>query len=439
MSVLSYVKRPRHAVDDVLMADIRSRLAQPRSSHRSRAAGIYRAGRAPQWATTAEADQGGEDDGDRDEEAAAEEEEEEEKRKRRTEEATEDSSAAAELARAALLPLPCPDPLDEASAVEAAAERRRRALARRLASRAEVDAEAEPPPVREGAEDEGPQSVDAVEEDDEDSGDESGASQSSSSSSSPPPRLLFVPVFRRAAQRSTLRDGDEDEGGTGGQGLGEEDGEEERERRRELSLSALQRSMAREEEREARKAAGGLEGEQSIDDGDEGPDGEAAERELDEWKMRELRRIQRERSAAELWKTAMKEGGVQRLTGDGDGETEAEVGPSTAAAGSDAPSRYLQRYFHRGAFFADERAAEPKVFSRDFQQPTGDDRSVGDRRLLPKVLQVKRFGLKGSSKYTTLQDQDTSRRRGGEGADDLPPPAREVGTRGYRGLGVGKG
>ena len=94
-----------------------------------------------------------------------------------------------------------------------------------------------------------------------------------------------------------------------------------------------------------------------------------------------------------------------------------------------------------GAFFSDERTAEPSVFSRDFQQPTGEDRTV-DRQLLPKVLQVKRFGLKGRSKYTHLTDQDTSRRGGEKGtghADEQQPiTAREVGVRGYRGQGAGR-
>jgi len=47
------------------------------------------------------------------------------------------------------------------------------------------------------------------------------------------------------------------------------------------------------------------------------------------------------------------------------------------------------------------------VNQRDFSAPTGEDRTV-DRTLLPKVLQVKKFGLKGRTKYTHLVDQDTS-------------------------------
>jgi microfibrillar-associated protein 1 len=54
----------------------------------------------------------------------------------------------------------------------------------------------------------------------------------------------------------------------------------------------------------------------------------------------------------------------------------------------------LQKYYHAGAFYLDEN--DP-VFQRDFSAPTGADATV-DRTLLPQVLQVKKFGVKGRTK-----------------------------------------
>ncbi len=68
--------------------------------------------------------------------------------------------------------------------------------------------------------------------------------------------------------------------------------------------------------------------------------------------------------------------------------------------------RYMQRYYHKGAFFQDDDNKD-EIFQRDFTEATGEDRTV-DKSLLPSVMQVKKFGLKGRTKYTHLADQDTT-------------------------------
>lgn len=55
----------------------------------------------------------------------------------------------------------------------------------------------------------------------------------------------------------------------------------------------------------------------------------------------------------------------------------------------------------------DSVKVESDVRTREFNQPTLEDNF--DKASLPAVLQVKKFGFKGRTKYTHLLDQDTTR------------------------------
>lgn len=66
---------------------------------------------------------------------------------------------------------------------------------------------------------------------------------------------------------------------------------------------------------------------------------------------------------------------------------------------------FMQKYYHKGAFYQDD---DNEVLNRDYTAPTVDE--VRNKDLLPKVMQVKNFGLAGRTKYTHLVDQDTSKR-----------------------------
>ncbi|VVA99602.1 unnamed protein product [Arabis nemorensis] len=61
----------------------------------------------------------------------------------------------------------------------------------------------------------------------------------------------------------------------------------------------------------------------------------------------------------------------------------------------------MQRYYHKGAFFQ-----EDDIFQRDFSAPTGEDKL--DISKLHKILQVKKFGHSGRTKWTHLLNEDTT-------------------------------
>jgi microfibrillar-associated protein 1 len=74
--------------------------------------------------------------------------------------------------------------------------------------------------------------------------------------------------------------------------------------------------------------------------------------------------------------------------------------------------RFMQKYYHKGAFFqsnSDDRAATvgtDNIFTRDFSAPTGEDKM--DKTILPKVMQVKHFGRSGRTKWSHLVNEDTT-------------------------------
>lgn len=207
------------------------------------------------------------------------------------------------------------------------------------------------------------------------------------------PRLK--PVFVRKKDRLTIQEREKEE-----------------QRQEQLKLEAKKAAEERRRytlklvEQEARAEVEGVEKEIDVDSAlmavCSDDDNDEAEYEL--WKLRELKRIKRDREEREaLIKEREETERVSKLTPE-ERRAEARNNPKQVTNEKQKGKyKFLQKYYHRGAFFMEK---EDKVFGRDFAEPTLDDHF--DKTILPKVMQVKNFGRSGRTKYTHLVDQDTT-------------------------------
>ncbi|CAN1272006.1 Microfibrillar-associated protein 1 [Linum perenne] len=144
-----------------------------------------------------------------------------------------------------------------------------------------------------------------------------------------------------------------------------------------------------------------LEMEASVADVDTDDELNEAE-EYEAWKVREIGRIKRDRDAREAMVKEKEEiERVRNMT-----EEERREWERKNPKSGPAPKkkwRFMQKYFHKGAFFQDEPDDQA---GRDFSEPTGDDKM--DKSILPKVMQVKHFGRSGRTKWTHLVNEDTT-------------------------------
>lgn len=207
------------------------------------------------------------------------------------------------------------------------------------------------------------------------------------------PRLK--PVFVRKSDRKTIQEKEEEE-------RRQMEMERERERLHEESVKQTRKIIQDEVSRE--KLA-----EKENDENivcDFATDDELDENDYEAWKLRELKRIKRDREEKERVEKEKEE--IQRIRN----MTEEErleflkLNPKKVTNKSEKGKyKFLQKYYHRGAFFMDE---DDELYKRNYAEPTLEDHF--DKTILPKVMQVKNFGMAGRTKYTHLLDQDTTRR-----------------------------
>lgn len=146
--------------------------------------------------------------------------------------------------------------------------------------------------------------------------------------------------------------------------------------------------------------------EKKVEDSDDwvNTDDENDEAAYEAWKLRELKRIKRDKDEKEQYERERME--VERMHSMTEEERRAELRANPRVVTNKASKgkyKFLQKYYHRGAFFLEQ---EDNVYKRDFSAPTLEDHF--DKTILPKVMQVKNFGRSGRTKYTHLVDQDTT-------------------------------
>ena len=69
----------------------------------------------------------------------------------------------------------------------------------------------------------------------------------------------------------------------------------------------------------------------------------------------------------------------------------------------------MQKYYHKGAFYqGSDNEGNNDIEERDFNMPTGEDKT--DKTFMPSILQKRQgtFGRKGNSKWTHLTNEDTT-------------------------------
>ncbi|KAK5017976.1 splicing factor, Prp19-binding domain-containing protein [Cryomyces antarcticus] len=254
--------------------------------------------------------------------------------------------------------------------------------------------------------------------------------ESSSEDEAPQPKLLR-PVFLKKGQRQPSI--------AAANAKSEEEAYAEAEAQRKEKMDALVQEQL--EKDAAAKAAG----KKAWDDDDEGladeiddTDGVDAEAERAAWRLRELRRVKREREAIELAEKELEE--VERRKNLTAAEREAEdreyIEKQKAEREGRGQMGFMQKYHHRGAFFQDDDVAQ-ELAKRDIVGARFVDDPM-NRDTLPQYMQIRdmtKLGKKGGTKYRDLKSEDTGRwgefgdRRGprenGYGVDERFRPDRD--------------
>jgi microfibrillar-associated protein 1 len=196
-----------------------------------------------------------------------------------------------------------------------------------------------------------------------------------------------------------------------------------------------------------------LDADTAVDD----TDGVDPDSEYLAWKLRELMRIKRDRAKIEEAEAEIAEKERRRNLTAAEREEEDRIRleqqkQEEEEKGGKGQAKFMQKYFHKGAFFTDELAAkgldERRYMGAHFEDET-------NKEVLPEYMRIRdmtKLGKKGRTRYRDLKSEDTgrwgqfgdSRRREGprddssyRGDDDRFKPDRfREGDRGREGTGA---
>ncbi|KAK4099553.1 hypothetical protein N658DRAFT_160858 [Parathielavia hyrcaniae] len=247
------------------------------------------------------------------------------------------------------------------------------------------------------------------ESDEEGSEEESEEEDESEEEEEAPRRLMMRPKFIPKSQRQASGSGTATAGLTSETNPSEEDAAAAEEARLKAADALIEEQIKKDL---AARAAGKKHWEsddggsdKEVDDTDDiDPEAEYAA-----WKLRELKRLRREREAIEVKEKELAE--IERRRNLTEEERQAEDEEHLAKQREEKESRgklaYMQKYFHKGAFYHDESKAAG-LDKRDLVGAKFADDV--NRELLPKALQLRdqtKVGKKGATKYRDLKSEDT--------------------------------
>jgi microfibrillar-associated protein 1 len=241
---------------------------------------------------------------------------------------------------------------------------------------------------------------------------EDESSEEESSSEDEAPKKLLRPVFLKKNERNKI---------AAPVKSADEIAAEEEARRQEQARALVQEQV---EQRIAEKAAGKKDWDDDVEDADinaiDDTDGVDPDAEYAAWKLRELKRIKRERLAIEEAEAERAE--IERRRNLSAAEREAEdrafIEKQQEEKGDRGPMQYMQKYFHKGAFFTDE-LKELGVDRRNLMNARFEDQT--NREVLPEYMQIRdmtKLGKKGRTRYRDMKTEDTG--KWGDFGDDRP-------------------
>lgn len=265
---------------------------------------------------------------------------------------------------------------------------------------------------------------------------EESSEEEDSSSDDEPKKPMLAPKFISKAQRNKLQNAQPTKSA-------DEIAAEEERRKKEQADAMLQAQIERDQ---AARAAGkkAWDDEDNIEDEVDDTDGLDPEAERAAWKLRELKRVRRDRLAIEEKEKEREE--IERRRGLTAEEREAEDKAFIEAQKDDQEGKgkmaYMQKYFHKGAFFQgdEEQDEEVKaVLNRDLAGARFVD-ETSSKEVLPEYMRIRdmsKLGKKGRTKYQDLKSEDTGRwgtfegkKKGYDGLDDRfrPDDPRDGGS-----------
>ncbi|XP_047322373.1 microfibrillar-associated protein 1-like [Impatiens glandulifera] len=242
------------------------------------------------------------------------------------------------------------------------------------------------------------------EEEEEEEGDEEESEYETDSEEETTGMAMVKPVFVPKSERDTIAERERLEA--------EELALEESVKKRLEERKAETKKIVVEEIRKDVEIQRNIELEADAADVDTDDETNEAE-EYEAWKGREIARIKRDREGRDaVLKEREEIERVRNMTEEERREWERK-NPKETGAPSKQKWRFMQKYYHKGAFFqstTDDRVGtaggDETIFRRDFSSPTGEDKM--DKSILPKVMQVKHFGRSGRTKWTHLVNEDTT-------------------------------